>query len=104
MELFTCLSSAHTSIRSFSLLLQRDEKNIKFGGLFNEMPIVISSKWGCLDLEQSLPPENPIWCRKNESNLVFRCCKTVDYCNEDLDMSSSQGKESGMVTHFCRTR
>lgn len=35
----------------------------------------------CLPLENSFPPENPAWCRKNESNYVISCCQDQDFCN-----------------------
>lgn len=35
----------------------------------------------CLPTEYSFPPENPVWCRKNESHFVISCCQDHDFCN-----------------------
>lgn len=47
--------------------------------LFKKMMILHIKR--CLPTEYSFPPENPVWCRKNESHFVISCCQDHDFCN-----------------------
>ncbi|KAF0291739.1 TGF-beta receptor type-1 [Amphibalanus amphitrite] len=47
----------------------------------------IVTKYNCLDHEQYLPPDDPVWCNPDEgasATLSMLCCRGQDFCNGQL--------------------